>query len=116
RATGPNPDVGPRNTELPSDANNDGYPYVTYYFRTHFALSRIVPGSSLAFSCNIDDGAVFYLNGNEIYRLRVPAGVDASTLASAYPCSGDATCLDEFTVPSGALENLVAGDDVLAVE
>jgi hypothetical protein len=116
RAAGPNPSVEPRNTEMPPDPNNGGYPYVTYYFRTHFKLATLVQGSSLAFSGYIDDGAVFYLNGAEIYRLRMPASTDAGTLAAGFPCAGDATCLDEFIVPPESLKSLALGDNVLAVE
>jgi len=116
RTSGPNPDVQPKSTPMPGDPNNSGFPYVTYYFRTHFALTNIVQGSSLAFSGYIDDGAVFYLNGAEIYRLRMPASQDGGTLATGYPCGGDATCLDTFMIPMGALTNLTIGDNVLAAE
>jgi hypothetical protein len=96
--------------------NNNGFPYVTYYFRTRFVLTNIVQGGSLAFSGYIDDGAVFYLNGTEIYRLRVPTNQVASTLATGFPCNGDATCLDSFTIPISSLTNLVLGENVLAAE
>jgi hypothetical protein len=115
RATGPNPAVEPKNTPLPSDPAT-GFPYITYYFRTHFTMAKLVPGTSLAFSGVIDDGAVFYLNGAEIYRLRMPVSSTSQTLATGFPCDGDATCPDQFTIPSTALKNLVAGDNVLAVE
>jgi len=112
----PNPNVQPKSTQLAADPNNNGFPYVTYYFRTRFVLSNIVQGGALAFSGYIDDGAVFYLNGAEIYRLRVPANPVATTLATGYPCGGDATCLDSFTLPMGTLTNLAVGENVLAVE
>jgi len=115
RAAGPNALVEPKNTEMPANPQNSGYPHVTYYFRTRFKLENLVSASSLAFSGYIDDGAVFYLNGTEIHRLRMPARADAGTLATGYPCDGDATCLDEFTVPAD-VGNLVLGENVLAVE
>ena len=118
RAGGPNPDVQPKSTQLPGNPNNNGRPYVTYYFRTHFTLTNVVPGGLLSFAGHIDDGAVFYINGAEIYRLRMPTNLDASTLATNFPCAGDATtnCLDTFTIAMDSLTNLVAGDNVLAVE
>ncbi len=68
----------------------------------------------------LDDGAVVYLNGGEIYRLFMPAyptPIYNSTLASGYACStGDASCPIDFVVPAAALTNLVQGDNVLAVE
>lgn len=115
RSTGPNPSVEPKNTEMPADLGT-GYPYVTYYFRSHFTLDHVVPGSSVALSGYIDDGAIIYLNGTEIYRLRMPEDATSETLASGYPCSGDATCLDEFQVPVGTNSLLVSGDNLIAVE
>jgi hypothetical protein len=101
-------------------------PYTTYYFRTHFNLPASPGGVSLTFSNNVDDGAIFYLNGAELYRLRMPAGqVFNSTLAATFPCSsfplplqGNActNCPDLFTVPPSSLGNLVQGDNLLAVE
>ena len=119
RSSGPNPAVGPKNTQMPPDSNNNGFPYTTYYFRTHFTATDSAPGTGLVFSGYIDDGAVFYLNGTEIYRLRMdpsPTPILNNTLASGFPCSGDATCLDEFSIASDPITNLVAGDNVLAVE
>ena len=115
-AAGPNTAVNPRNTQMPANPNNNGYPYVTYYFRTHFTLDALPAGSQLAFSSYIDDGAVFYMNGVEFERLRMPATVTSQTLATGYPCGGSATCLDIFTLPIEALAGLAAGDNVLAAE
>ena len=50
-----------------------GYPFITYYFRTHFSFTNRLSGAALLFTDYIDDGAVFYLNGAELYRLRMPA-------------------------------------------
>jgi hypothetical protein len=107
-------------TEMPEDPNNPGYPFLTYYFRTHFAFTNTLSGVTLQLEAYVDDGAVFYLNGTEIYRLRMPAAptpVYNSTLALTTPCAGDATCPDDVSL-SGLLitTNLVVGDNVLAVE
>src|SRR6185369_14995781 len=108
--------VQPKSTQMAVDPNNNGFPYITYYFRSRFVLTNIVQGGTLAFSGYIDDGAIFYLNGSEIYRLRVPANPVATTLATNFPCSGDADCLDSFTIPMGSLTNLAVGENVLAAE
>ena len=103
---------------MPFDAGTD-FPYPTYYFRTHFQIPTKAPGASLLFSGYIDDGAVIYLNGHEIYRLRMedaPAPILNSSLANGFPCSGDAICLDEFMVAGDFADNLVTGDNVIAVE
>jgi hypothetical protein len=113
RSTGPNPAVDPKTTQMPFDPST-GYPYVTYYFRTHFTVTNLVPSTSLSFIGYIDDGAIVYLNGTEIYRLRMPSGsVTAQTLANGYPCSGDATCPDLFGASGAAL---VSGDNVVSAE
>ncbi len=120
RATGPNPDVGPRGEQMPYDPTT-GFPYVTYYFRKHFTLPTAAAGAALQFSAQVDDGAVIYLNGHEIYRLRMddpPTVIANDSLATAYPCDGDAvtTCFDDFAVTGDQAGFLVAGDNVLAVE
>lgn len=118
RSTGPNPEVQPRGAEMPSDVAR-GFPFPTYYFRRHFQLASKADGASLIFSGYIDDGAVIHLNGHEIHRLRmedVPAPILNATLANTFPCSGNATCLDEFTVGSDLADYLVTGDNVIAVE
>lgn len=118
RSTGANPDVQNKITELPSDPET-GYPYTTYYFRTHFPVPEKNSGSSLIFSGYVDDGAVFYLNGHELMRLRMdesPIPIFNASLANGFPCEGDATCLDKFTLGAPETDALVAGDNVLAVE
>ncbi|MBE7501584.1 MAG: phosphodiester glycosidase family protein [Verrucomicrobiales bacterium] len=118
------PTVGPRNTVLPP-AFGTRIPR-TYYFRTHFTLAGHPAGVSLTFSNYVDDAAVFYLNGVEVYRLRMPPHPEVilnSTLADGFACagsprSGDANieCPDVFTLGPEALTSLVEGDNVLAVE
>lgn len=120
RAGGPLGGVDPRNTQMPNDPST-AFPYSSYYFRTHFTIDQIVSGMSLLLSAYIDDGAVFYLNGNEVLRLRMedaPAVISYTSLATGYPCAGDATsdCLDSLELPATATAHLVAGDNVLAVE
>ncbi|MBN1852381.1 MAG: lamin tail domain-containing protein, partial [Pirellulales bacterium] len=60
-----------------------------------------------------DDGAVFYLNGVEIYRHNMPAGpISFATMASTNVVSPVST--GRVTVPGGSL--IVNGANVLAVE
>lgn len=116
--------VAPKNTALPPPFGQI-IPR-TYYFRTHFNFTGSLAGASLIFSNYVDDGAVFYLNGAEIYRLRMPAAptlISSSTAATGVPCpgtvqSGDAAtiCPDVFTIGGNLLANLMQGDNVLAVE
>ncbi len=114
--------VSPRNTPLPP---NNGVPItgvfvsLTYYFRTHFNIGNAAAVTALLFTNFVDDGAVFYLNGTEIYRLRMPpppAVISFTNYATGSPCLGDATCPDVFSIGGGLLTNLVSGDNVLAAE
>lgn len=119
-----NPNIPvPMVTQMPANPAT-AYPYPTYYFRSHFSYTNSLKGVLLSVSNYLDDGAVFYLNGTEIYRLRMPAYpalIANTSLASGYPCSnsvnyGDAVCADTWTISGDAATNLVVGDNVLAVE
>ncbi len=121
---GPNYSIpAPLLTSMTLDPNT-GFPYYTYYFRTHFPFTNALSGVSLLLSNYVDDGAVFYLNGTEIYRLRMdpyPAQILNSTLAAGFPCSndvppGNATCPDLFAISGDLTTNLLAGDNLLAAE
>jgi len=85
---------------------------VTSYFRKRFFIQRDYPTNAvLALRHVVDDGAVFYLNGREIYRRNMPPGpIDYNTRPPA--SVGDAQCV---TV---ALEGVrpVVGTNILAVE
>lgn len=123
-----NPNIAPKGTLLPSFTASR-VP-ITYYFRTHFTNLLATQPFSLTFSNYIDDGAVFYLNGKEIQRVRMaafPTAITSTTTATGYSCStlttqdpdfGDAAagCPTVFTVSGSAMTNLVPGDNVLAVE
>jgi hypothetical protein len=109
--------VSPRNTPLPSPVMH------TYYFRRHFNFTGSRFDASLSFSAYVDDGMVIYVNGMEIYRLRMPTGpINNQTGATGQPCVGtgaanDATCADTFLVSGSAVQNsLFQGDNIIAVE
>ena len=104
------------NTEMTYDP--DGNPFTTYYFRTHFTFTNSPTGVALQMQGYIDDGAVFYLNGTEIYRLRMASGtVVNSTYATNAPLGGDATTIDYMSVSGSVITNsLIKGTNVLAVE
>ncbi len=115
---GPNSNIPNLNTEMLLDPDT-GYPYITYYFRTHFTFTNNPAGVALQMQAYIDDGAVFYLNGTEIYRVCMPSGAIANaTLASGYFCSsGDATCINYLSASGPTVTNsLINGTNVLAVE
>lgn len=85
---------------------------ITHYFRTTFEFEDDPALAELGLDFAADDGAVFYLNGREVYRHNLPAGVVSySTLASA--AVGDAPLLTGVRLAATALER---GTNVLAVE
>lgn len=83
----------------------------TYYFRTQVILSASPATVSLAVSNVIDDGAVFYVNGVEVYRIGVAAGPVAHTNV-ANRTVGDA--VNEFV--NFPTDQWIKGTNVLAVE
>jgi hypothetical protein len=111
-----NPNIPlPMLTPMPANGSS---PYTTYYFRTHFSFTNSLTGVTLPVTDYLDDGAVFYLNGHEINRVRMPATpILNSTLASSgTACGGDATCPDNWILSGDLATNLAVGDNVLAVE
>ena len=85
---------------------------ITFYFRTHFDFPGDISTARLELRSIVDDGAVFYLNGTEVFRLGMPEeALTASTPSSR--SIGDAYYEGPFEIPA---IGLVAGDNVLAVE
>jgi hypothetical protein len=94
-----------RHTELPLGPN-------TYYFRHRFVFNDDPARTQLNLDLAVDDGAVFYLNGAEIYRHNMPGGaVTYSTFASSAVV--DASIINGISVP---VSNLIRGTNVFAVE
>ena len=85
----------------------------TYYFRTRFTLDQDPSEiASIALYTIVDDGAVIYLNGQEILRIGVPAGnVTHNTFANN--TVGNASIEGPFELDSAGL---VQGTNTLAVE
>jgi len=94
---------------------------VAYYFRTTFTWPGPATGVKFAVDQWVDDGVVYYLNGQELKgpnlgRTRMQAGPTThTTLASGTPLGGDAA--EELNALSGTLDGqLVAGVNVLCAE
>ncbi len=84
----------------------------TFYFRTSFVFDGSTNGLELRLRTVLDDGAVFYINGQEVKRVNMPDGeVNFQTFAS--PGVTDATYLGPFDL---VVTNLVVGTNVMAVE
>ena len=89
--------------------------YKTFdYFRTHFQVPEVRAGYFLSASVLVDDGAVVYLNGAELFRLRMPPGpIAATTLASE---TIDVGREGVFVTTNVSATTLQSGENVLAVE
>lgn len=84
----------------------------TLYLRTTFQWAFDPRGVDLVLTNFLSDGAAFYLNGEEVRRVRLPEG----TLGAATPATGGPRTTGQqewLGLPSGAL---VVGENLLAVE
>ncbi len=84
----------------------------TYYFRTHFSFDGDPANLLLDLTTVVDDGAVYYLNGHELYRQGMSEGlVTYATLSQQL--------VDNAALEGSILRDatyLKKGDNVLAVE
>ncbi len=93
-----------------SDANNKT---PAYYFRATFLVSNPAPVSGLLARLNVDDGAVVYLNGTEIWRLNMPSAPALISFETFAPGAATENTWNELMLPTSAL---VPGQNLLAVE
>ncbi len=115
---GANANIDQLATPLPFNTSTR-FPYPSYYFRSTFQVADITSGTTLYVTAFVDDGAVFYLNGVEVYRLRMadaPTPISYTDLSIGYACGGDATCPDDFQLPPEAAQALVIGSNIFSVE
>lgn len=88
--------------------------YVCYYFRKAFNVTNAGANSGVKISLLRDDGAVVYINGQEVVRSNMPAGSITYTTLAAHTVSGSAEdAFYEYNVPSSVLQN---GQNIIAVE
>lgn len=88
--------------------------YITTYFRRHFTAPTGPVWTNLALSLMRDDGAVIYLNGDEVLRDNMPTGaIDYLTWSSTIVGGADEYTFFPFNRDASGV---VTGDNVLAVE
>jgi hypothetical protein len=107
---------GFENAALPAPGLRTGFTnsqQLTYYLRTKFTYNGSRTGVTLTVDQILDDGAVYYLNGQELGRSGVGAGTVAFDTTSNRTV-GDAT--EELSVITADGSILVNGTNVLAVE
>lgn len=97
-----------------SFGSNASNKYRTTYFRGSFDIPDAAIFTTLNLKLLRDDGAVVYLNGQEIRRDNLPAGtITSSTFASGAIPNADEQVFFPSTAPAGLLVN---GKNVIAVE
>jgi hypothetical protein len=88
--------------------------YITTYFRKTFLATNAVNYRAIELRAVVDDGAVFHLNGTELLRQGMPAGVLSSTTLSVAPVNDNAET--NVSVYSFSSDVLVNGTNIIAVE
>jgi hypothetical protein len=93
---------------------NDSDKFITTYFRHTFNLPDPNAYTKLKLKLLRDDGAVVYLNGTEVLRSNLPAGVITS---STFAVNSQSDSEEDLYVVLNMLPgDFVVGDNVLAVE
>jgi len=90
--------------------NIHGEGAVTYYFRKAFTIPAGTTVHTLELDLKRDDGAVVYLNGQELTRVNMPSG---TILFSTTANGGAENATDSFEFSPGLIQS---GTNVLAVE
>ncbi len=107
---------GFENASLPAPGIRTGFTnsqQLTYYLRTTFTYNGSLKGVTITVDQVLDDGAVYYLNGQEIGRSGMPSGTVTFTTAASRTTSD---AVEELAVITAAGTALVNGINVLAVE
>ena len=110
--SGPGP-LGKENAVLPIPlaTTNTLYSRLAYYYRSAFVFTGETATASLTLTYMLDDGAVFYLNGQEIHRSSLmPTGTVTDATASGL--ISDAVLGSPITLPATPLRK---GTNTLAV-
>ncbi len=105
---------GAVDTTLLPVQSGTGYPYPTYYFRTHFTWGTGDPTqTTLTLTTDIDDGGIAYLNGHEVLNMHMATTSPTYSSFDDGWNNNDSSPVETWTFPG---TYLVAGDNVLAVE
>jgi hypothetical protein len=97
-----------------SYGDNPQSKHITTYFRRSFNVAD--PGGVMGLKLSVlrDDGAVIYINGNEVWRSNMPlTEINYQTLSAGVVGGADETTFFEFLVSPSVLQ---LGENVIAVE
>ena len=91
-----------------------GNKYITTYFRKTFTADLSMIDASGTINLMVDDGAIVYINGQEVVRYNLPSGtVDYRTTASSAVVGDNESAYTSYSLPEGLIKN---GANVIAVE
>ncbi|MGP0584272.1 PA14 domain-containing protein, partial [Paenibacillus timonensis] len=102
----------PQPTTVISYGPDSGNKYITTYFRKEFEVADASAIQELTAMLIRDDGAVIYLNGQEVYRANLPVGAVAYN-TTASNAVGDDRNEETFQIDPALLTN---GINVIAAE
>jgi hypothetical protein len=104
---------GDENTVI-SYGSNSSNKHICYYFRKQFTVSNPQLYNGLEIKILRDDGAVIYINGQEVIRSNMPAGnISYNTLAASTVSGNNENNYYSYNISSSYL---VSGQNTIAVE
>ena len=89
--------------------------YTSLFLRRVFTIAPGAKPSALKLRVRVDDGCIVWINGQEVARLHVPAGLIPAYNSLADNHEADVVAFEEVTL-AGAAAYLVEGDNVVAVQ
>jgi hypothetical protein len=99
-----------------TNAATSGEQVLAYYFRSPFVVTGQLANARLRLRTLVDDGAIFYLNGEEVLRLRMPLApltVNYTNLAIVTQADAQNVFEGPFDLPASAL---ISGTNLFAAE
>jgi len=93
---------------------NSNQKYITTYFRKTITISDVDNTNKLTLELLQDDGAIVYINGNEVVRSNMPGGVISyNTLTPDYVSGENEKIFHNYSINP---DYLLEGNNVIAVE
>ena len=97
-----------------SFGSNSSNKHITYYFRKTINISNPANSPYYTFKLLRDDGAVVYVNGQELFRSNMPSGtIGYQTLSAGTVSGSDESTYYEYSFPNSIF---VQGNNLIAVE
>ena len=88
--------------------------FITTYFRRSFTMAEDLEMTSLSADIFVDDGAVIYVNGEEVARENMPEGTIDFTTEASNPVAGKSE--NRFKSKALDVTTVNKGENVIAVE